>query len=247
MKENTICEIAVKDLIIERPSKNKSIKDENDKDYSEIKRNAEDEAAVIIQSANEEKEKILAEAKSKAEKLQKEAQEKGYKEGLEKGRAEGIAEGKAAGETIRQKAEEHLNKVAQLRKETIEKLEPEIVELSVNIAEKILHQEVSLNPQVITELVVAALKILSDQDFILIRANPQDLEVLEENVQNLKRYLKNKAELEFLVDEEINRGFCRVESDHGMIEVNLDESLKEVKSALEEVMETGDDSQHQLE
>ncbi len=232
LNEEVLYEVAVKNLIpisegktVYEPFKGKSINED-------LIDGAREKASQLIKAAQVEKERILKEAQEQAEKLLIEAREKGYREGLENG--------KAQGQKIRQQAEEYLEKVNELRREVVHSLEPEVVELSIKIAEKLLHQQFSLNRETILGIVSAALKKLSDQNYILIRVNPQEAEVLKKNREQLKLYLKDQARVEILADSEILLGSCRVESDCGLVEVNLEEGLREIKLVLEEVLEAGD-------
>lgn len=231
VREDEMYEVAVKNLV---PVSEEKINHETDKEKSkseDLIRAAREEASQLIKGAQNEKERILKEAKEQAEKLLIEARGKGYQEGLKKGRAEG--------EKIRQQAEQHLKNVKELHREVLHSLEPEVVELSVKIAEQLIHQQFSLNRETILGIVSAAVKKLSDQSYILIRVNPQEADILKKNRERLKLYLKDQARVEILADSEISRGSCRVESDCGLVKVNLEEGLKEVKSVLKEVLEAG--------
>ena len=243
-KEDNPFEIAVRDEFLPRVEDEKKAcesltLEEEKEEAGKLMEETRQKAAQTIKSAQEEKEKILKEARDQAKRLQVEAREKGYREGLEKGQTEG--------QRMREKAEDFLKEVEGLRRQIINDLEPEAVRLSVQIAEKLVCQQLSLNRETIVGIVSASLKKLSEQDYILVRATPREAEILKNNRESLRIYLKDRAQLDILADGEITPGSCRVESDHGMVEVNLEEDLKEIKSVLEEVLEEGEDSSHQLE
>lgn len=201
----------------------------------EILKEAEKKGADLLESARRQGDEILSQARKTASEEARQVQEEARQEGY----GEGIKSGKEEGERIRQQGEDFLDRVKKLRQETVDKLEPEVVELSVKIAEMLLYQQLSLEPETIAGVAAAAVKELRDQDYILVRVNPGDAGPLKGKREELTRLLKDRAVLEILPDEEISRGDCRVESDHGIVEVVLEEGLRQVRETLVGVLEAG--------
>lgn len=191
---------------------------------------AERKSALMIKKAREQAETIVRESQEKAEKIFQEHREKGF--------LEGSLRGKEEGQRIRGEAEQFLEEVTRFRKETIQSLEQEMVDLSMAIAQSVLHHQLSVNRETVVDTVSAAMKKLREQSYILIRVNPREVDILKKNKDRLQLLLTDRARLEILGDCEISPGSCRVEGDNGLVEINLQENLKEVQGVLEEVMKS---------
>jgi|GEM_PF-2389443 len=203
----------------------------------QIMKETEGKAALLIKQAREQAEAIVRESQEKAEEILQEHREKGFREGSLKGREEG--------QRIRREAEQFLEEVTRVRQEMIQSLEQEMVELSVTIAQAILQHQLSVNRESVVETVSTAMKKLNEQSYILIRVNPREVDILKKNKDRLQLLLTDRARLEILGDCEITPGSCRVEGDYGLVEINLQENLKEVQGVLEEVMKSVDHSENQ--
>ncbi len=198
---------------------------------------AEKKSAQMVQEAREQAEIIVREAKEQAESILLESREKGYEEGALKGREEG--------ERICREAREFLGEVSRFRQEIIESLEQDMVELSITIAQSIMKYQLSVNRETVVDMVSTAMKKLNEQSYILIRVHPREADIVKKNRDRLQLLLTDRAQLEILGDCEIPWGSCRVEGEHGLVEINLQENLKEVQEVLKEVVKSVDHSENQ--
>ena len=198
---------------------------------------AEKEAALMIKEARKQAQTIVGESQEKAEAILQEHREKGFREGSQSGKEEG--------QRIRREAEQFLEEVTRFRQEMIQSLEQEMVELSMDIAQAVLHHQLSVNRETVVDTVSTAMKKLREQSYILIRVNPREADILKKNKDRLQMLLTDRARLEILGDCEITPGSCRVEGDYGLVEINLQENLKEVQGVLEEAMKSVDHSENQ--
>ena len=237
LKDNSLCEINVENLIEEN-----SLEEVEEKDIEKMLSDAKKEASQITESAYKEKEEILEKTKEQAEQLKNESKQEGYEEGYKKGKEKGELEG----EKICKQANDYLKEVFRLRQDIAEKTKPEITKLSVQIAEKIIQQQLTVDQEAILNIVSAALKKFSDQDLVLIRINPKDLNLLKEHKNTFQNYLKDKAEIEVLSDERIKPNNCNIESNYGLIEVNIEEYLEKAETLLKEALETGGENENKL-
>lgn len=106
--------------------------------------------------------------KQKLEAIEKEAYEKGFEAGEKAGFS--IGEQKVA--ILIEKLEAMLKELTSLKEQTLRELEPEIVELSVSIARKIIIKELTTNPDEIVEMTKEALRKLTRTGQIIIKINP---------------------------------------------------------------------------
>lgn len=200
---------------------------------------AEARAQEILAGAELERTRILAEAERERAGLLKEAEleaaalaEQARKDGYDAGYLEGLAQGKREAGQLRQEAEQLLEETWRLRREAILRVEPQVVELAVSAAERLLGRQLSLAPETIVSIVGQALKFVADYGEILVRVHPEDIQYCRTFQSELQAALRENAKLDLIADGSLERGSCRVETGGACIECLLGERLVELKKAL---------------
>jgi flagellar biosynthesis/type III secretory pathway protein FliH len=107
-----------------------------------------------------------------------------------------------------------------------------VVRLAFEIAKKVVHQEISANPDLILYVVREALKKAAGSQNLTVRLNPQDVAVLEKGKEERLPELKKFERLEIVADEKIERGGCILETDSGLLDAQLAVQLKKIEEAL---------------
>ena len=175
-------------------------------------------------------EDMLTTARNEAQRIRDDA----YKDGYDTGRAEAV--GEAGGEAAKLlKTLKELN--VELRNEEqrmIAEIEPQLVELAVQIAEKILHRELTQDAEAVRTTVTAALNKLTDRDRVTIRANPADVALLKEFKLDMAASFDGVREVKVVDDENIARGGCIVETDMLRVNGDIGGQLKEIQQQLME-------------
>jgi len=201
------------------------------------------EADKTMQEARLKADKILAEAKAEGEAIKHNAYQEGHgqgttegfqvghDEGFQKGLAEGRVQGRAELDKALGELNELCNNIIKQRQETIQQLEPDIVQLVFNIAQKVIHDEVS-NGEAIRKLIKAVLKHASDEDKLLVKVNPGDLEDVKQYTENLT-ILDKFSDFRVIEDESIQRGGCIVETSYGYIDAQIDMQMEKIKEILQ--------------
>ncbi len=171
---------------------------------AEIRRRAEDEAQRIIEEAHEQA---------------AETRQHGFEEGKQEALARYTRDIAAA-----------LARVRQIEAE----LEPLYIGLVQDCCEKIIGQELQVNPDAILGVVRNALSHARQQREILVRVNPADVEVLQRNRNKLLEMLARAQSVEIREDASIGRGGCVVVTELGAIEANLERQLEALASVLQD-------------
>lgn len=171
------------------------------------------EAAEIRRRAELEAQRIVDEAKEQAY----ETRQHGYAEGREEALAEFTQQTAAA-----------LQQLKQLEA----RVEPEYIALVRDCCEKVLGQELTLNPEAIVELVRTVLKSARQQREIIVRLNPQDVPILERSKGRLMQVLARASEVQLREDPLIDRGGCQVMTELGSIDASLERQLDALGAAL---------------
>ncbi|MDY6863377.1 MAG: FliH/SctL family protein, partial [Thermodesulfobacteriota bacterium] len=121
------------------------------------------------------------------------------------------------------------------KKEIFNTSEKALLELSVVLAKKIICTELRTNPQLILEIVKAAVLEVQNAYEIKIRLNPIDLDELKKiKISGLFSQLKASKSIILEEDSSLNRGGCFVESNIGEVDAGIEQQLKEIANHFKE-------------
>ena len=228
----------------------------------EILRKARQEAESIkqnaLQEAESEKRSILEKARSEAEEIKARAYREGFEQGreegfnsghsqgVEKGREEGYEtgyrrgydEGFEKGKTEFREAVQELKAIARSvidqRRKILQEAEPELVDLALSIARKVIQDEID-SGRVIKNLVKAVIKYSLENDRLVIKVNPKDMEHLDKFKDDLFAEVAETRVIEIVQDESVEPGGCLVITSTGQIDAQIGGQLKKIV----EVLKTG--------
>lgn len=178
------------------------------------------EAARIIEEARRQATELLAEAESKAIALCRESRDRGYRLGMAEAEKE-----------ITEKVDGLLSLsegAIRAREELLCGSEPEVIELAIGIAEKIVGQELTVNPEIVAGMVHRALERAGKSDTYYLHVNPADAQVMKE-------YLREdltEVTCEIVADSRIERGGCVIATSHGHVDAQVSSQFAEVRTAL---------------
>lgn len=158
------------------------------------------------------------------------------KTGYEKGHAAGYEKGLKDGENeVRARLARFGNIMLELetyREKKIDELMPQIIELSLEIAKKIIHREIDIDRNIIMHVAQDAIKKVGEKEGnIIIKVNPLDYEVMIANLD----LLKEEAGVKSVIVEplaSIAPGGCYIETQTSEIDANIEEQIKEVTNAI---------------
>lgn len=106
-----------------------------------------------------------------------------------------------------------------------------VIDLSFLIAEKIVKKTISQETVVMDTIKEATNKIIGANN-ILLRLNPADMDLIKETNQSI---LENNSysNINYEVDERIEKGGCYIESEIGNVDARISSQLNELKSKIE--------------
>lgn len=164
---------------------------------------------------DQEKQRLVEEHQKLVEELHKSGEEKGFAEGLKQW-------------------SQQLMVLENGRKEICSQVTKTIVPLALAAVKKIIGKELEGNTGVIVEIVKTALKPVSQHRKIKIFVSKQDLDTLEAHRQEIKGIFENLESLAIAVRDEIAPGGCVIETEAGIINVQLDRLLDALEGAFKE-------------
>ena len=158
------------------------------------------------------------------------------KDSYERGISEGIRTGEeqARKESIKsiESVQKQLKEIASLRKSILEKAEKDILMLSVSIAEKILHKEVTSNQDTVQNILKAAMKNILDRENIKVRLHPEDFHYMMDKKEDFLQGFDGIKNIVFEEDASIIRGGALIETQFGEVDARIDRQFAEVKNQL---------------
>jgi flagellar assembly protein FliH len=165
----------------------------------------------------------VAELDQQIERRVRESRDAGYRDG----EAAGRVQGGAALQPVLEKLARAIQEIAALRPQIMRDSVAELVDLSVSIARRILHRELSVDPAALEGLVGGALQRLPAQEICRIRIHPE----LEAGVrQALAR--DGREGLPLIADGTLERGAILVETARGKVDASLETQLAEIGRGL---------------
>ena len=206
-----------------------------------IYKNAQEEAQAIIQKAIREAEAIRKQAEAEKENwfqiervsLEEDARQIGYSEGHDMGMQQGYAE---MHEQILQ-----AQKVIELAKDDyhryLDASEKTILELSVEIANKILNAEVEEKQELFINLVRKAIKEVKEHNNIRLIIHYSKYELILSHKEELMSIMPKETDFHIYPDEELDETSCVIESSNGRIDASIDSQIQEIKRKLLELLE----------
>jgi flagellar assembly protein FliH len=165
-----------------------------------------------------------------AEQREKEAQQRGIQEGEARARAELAAQAAEQRASLRAALEAFKAE----RANYFARIEPEVVQLSLAIARKILHREAQLDPLLLTGMVHVALSKLDRGTHIRLRAHPEDMRFW---IEHFAENPEGEPAPELAGDAHLKRGECALETEMGSTLVSLETHLKEIEQGFLDLLE----------
>ena len=165
---------------------------------------------------------LVSRAQDEAENIKKAAFEEGYRKGLEQSSADI--------ETFRSNLKNFLN----APKEVYEYIAPDILEISIEIAKKIIKKEMESDPQVLINTIVDVLKTVSkNEPKISIRVRPQAVQFIKDALQSITYEYGVEAKINIIADPSVEEGGCVFQTNNGIVDASVDTQIEIIKKALE--------------
>lgn len=167
---------------------------------------------------------LVSRAQEESENIKKSAFEEGYRLGLENAGADL--------EMFRNQLSQFMN----AKKDVFEYIAPDILEISVDIAKKIIKKELESDPQVLLNTIVEVLRTISKSEpKITIRVRPQSVQFIKDTIPNITYQYGIDSKINIVADPSIEDGGCVFQTNNGIVDASIDTQLEIIKKALEGV------------
>jgi flagellar assembly protein FliH len=201
------------------------------------------EAKEELELVKKQQESLLTDTRAQI-KLEKDNWEQEKSKWIEEAQAEGFHAGFAKGEKesvvqFKQLMQQANSIVAASKidyQSTIENSEEAILVLAVQVAERIMKQELERKPESFVPIVKDAILSIKDQRGLSIYLHPDNYEYVLAQKSELERVLDSKAELSLFVNESLETGSCVIEHPFGKIDASVDTQLNQIQQVLHEIV-----------
>lgn len=167
---------------------------------------------------------LISRAREEAQSIKEAAAKEGYQEGLEQAKDD-IAEVRNA-----------ITSFLGAKQAVFDAISSDILEISVEIAQKIIKKELQQDPNAILDNILAVLKGLSkDETKITLRVNPAQVSLLKSEIPNILSEAGLDAKILIVPDETIMEGGCVVTTNNGVIDATIETQLAVISEALREI------------
>lgn len=174
-------------------------------------------------------ETMLNEAKAQVSLWEEEARQSGY----EAGYAEAKLAATAELQPVLASAQALVQEASQIKGQFLNESQNNIGTLATAIAQKIIEQELTLNPTAIATIVSQTIKAAHVQEACHIHLNPADQTVLASQWETHPPLADHNWQL--VADDTIQRGGCLIKVGGGLVDAQIETKLDQITSALAEV------------
>lgn len=204
---------------------------------------AQVQAKEILADARRQAEEILAQARAQAEEQAGQAREQAHDEGYRQGYGEGLSQARLEVQQQQEQWQEQqgaqvrqcLEKVSLAREEMIQQTRGELCDLSMAIAEKIIHISLKSSREVIERMIQAATEKLKRREWVHIYVSGGDIKTLAQISPELMSSLaviSDHIKIIPMADDE--PGTCIVEMPDEIIDASVSTQLSNIRDILAE-------------
>lgn len=192
-------------------------------------------------------EKLKADVESRLAEEKEGARQAGHDEGYSEGYSRG--RDKAFQEVREEYAErfaslaEQIDGVYDELRQNLEELteanQSRLIRLWSVVLERLLHREVDLNEATVMTLLRQVLLRVSDRERLVVYLHPQDVVSVRERRDEFADILRGIRHVEFIGDENVDRGSCLVETNLGVYDARWRTQLEQISREVDGVLLEG--------
>ncbi len=198
------------------------------------------EFAIYRLKAADQANAIIAEAMTKAHQIEQDARSQGYQVGYDEGFKAGSEKARLAIQTefddLRSKYREALihliNKIEERRRQIWQEVEPQVVEMVLELTRRVIHQEVRQQSDAVLAIIRGALRRATDRHELVIRVNPEDLPTVDQARQDILAVADGCKHLEIIEDRRVDRGGCVMDTAAGTIDARIQTQIEEFETVI---------------
>jgi flagellar assembly protein FliH len=176
--------------------------------------------------------KIVMQAKQESERVRSQAEQAGRK--AAEAAIEKILDEKVAKQmqTLTPALQDAVSQIVDSQADWQRHWEKSIIALACSLAKRIVRRELKHDPTISAEWIREALELAGGAAEITVRLNPHDFETLRTQAEQLAAVFSPAATAKVVSDQAITIGGCRVETQFGSIDQQLETQLERISEEL---------------
>lgn len=195
--------------------------------------NPREEAERILEQAQIEANALMARAQAEAEQIRQQSRKAGLQSGYDDGKQAAEAEAVAMIADIKRVASAISAEHNALLKQSQEQLGT----LALAIAKKILGHSLTIQPEVVTEMVAEVIDAANIHGGCFVHVHPDDFKILQPHWDAVSHLQQPESSWELVSDNRVSRGGCMIDVEGGTIDARLQTKLAQIETALQKAVE----------
>lgn len=188
-------------------------------------------SAGVIEQARRTAESMLEQTRAACEADREAARAAGY----EAGYAAGMEAADDESAALIRTAEQIALHVASERERLLAASEADLVDLAIVVAGKLVNAEIEVRPELVVEVCRGAMRKAFQRETLVVRAHPEDLELLRSAGPQLAAELGGVEHLQFVEERRVPRGSLIVRTPAGEIDATFAGKSEKLAEALREL------------
>ncbi|MDP9114177.1 MAG: FliH/SctL family protein [Acidobacteriota bacterium] len=152
-------------------------------------------------------------------------EQEAYQRGFADGKNIGQQQAKAELQPVLEQLGKSLAMLSSLRSRIRSEAEGDLLKLAISIARRVLHRELTLEPESIEGLIRVALEKLQSRDLCRIRVHPDQ----ESAIRHALERFSNSQKVELVADSSMQCGDVIFETAHGNLDASIESQLREIE------------------
>ena len=195
------------------------------------KKATEEECARMRAEADD----ILQKANEEAPRIRETAREEGFSSGYKDGEEQGIISGTAKIEALALDLQSVVKKASHIRHDVLAVMRDEITALMEVCLDRMFMTINSVDAGLVARVAREAVKRLDDQERLVVRLNPGNLEQMASLAPTLWQELKNLPNINILADNNLHAGDCVIDTPITQIDATVETRKQRIFGLLEEM------------
>lgn len=158
--------------------------------------------------------------------IQQQAQKEGYEKGLEEGKARAYADFSKSLEEKAISFEKVLQELSTIRESLAAAHEAQLIQLVFKIAKNMALHEISIQPELILELIKDVIKDFQNEDKLQLLVSPDDSEFIETNLKEIAKKFDADARIKVEADTKVQKGGCRITANMSVVDATIETRLQ---------------------
>ena len=154
--------------------------------------------------------------------VSEQAKNEGYQKGLEEGKAKAYADFSQMLQERTLQFDKLMQELASLRESLSVAHEAQLISLIFKVAKSIALHEISIQPEMIKELVTDVIKDFQNEDKLQVLVSPEDHQFVSDNLQEIVKKFDTDAKIKVEADAKVQKGGCRILANMSAVDATIE-------------------------